>query len=233
MMEGVTPIEHRTVLGLSKRPPARVDECRPRKFAAHGQSNVAGPERDSLSPGLPVSAPCTARSGAERQQGALASSSGSSSSSDAHMFCQGEPVETQAAGVVERRDVWGPGSHCEDAVPSGSAQQLEMHTPGVGEEHHRLRSSRRVTFAQGPLPSSPDGHPDRTSSCPRRLSTFACTAPHPPAETLTRANILAMEQELGTDFQQANSSSLVRLKRRVRTLCPAHDTCQEPVLARL
>ena len=78
---------------------------------------------------------------------------------------------------------------------------------------------KRVKFADGPLLSSSDGHP---------LHEGQVAAPAPSCksnddaddeescmpEALTPSSILAMERELGDDFQSANAHSLVRLKRR-------------------
>jgi hypothetical protein len=207
-------------MGPAKRPPARPDECRPRKCASHAQLIPVGPERDSISPSLAQAVPgrpeCTKLKG---QPHLFASSSGSSSSSDVLLAFRAENAEARIIGCVERLGDRGP-----EAGPSGAQpcteQELETEPlAAVQQDNSRKRKDRRVTFAQGPIASSPDGHPDRSVpsvACPRRVPTFVSTQ-QPVAETLSRASILAMEDELGQEFQQANSSSLVRLKRRVRS----------------
>lgn len=79
------------------------------------------------------------------------------------------------------------------------------------------RPKKRVTFAPGPLEGSLDGHPSGVGCVkpvpkPRGTCTSNCITP----AALTKASLIAMEQELGAEFRAANASSIVRLKRRVR-----------------
>ena len=78
---------------------------------------------------------------------------------------------------------------------------------------------KRVKFADGPLLSSSDGHPlhegQLAAPAPSCKSTDdADDEESCMPEALTPSSILAMERELGDDFQSANAHSLVRLKRR-------------------
>lgn len=71
---------------------------------------------------------------------------------------------------------------------------------------------RRVRFATGPLPGTPDGHPphEGLTAQQRRVLSMALTP------DLTPSNVRLLEQELGEDCQP----SVTRLKRRAGMLPP-------------
>jgi hypothetical protein len=126
---------------------------------------------------------------------------GSSGSRDAGSLSGGE--NTPAPALCHD-------GHVPDKAASPASSPLSTPRPS--------KQKRRVTFDVGPIQSSPDGHPQHeglvcqpVELAARNISTAA------PPEALTKANLLAMERELGPDFQASNASSLVRLKRRVRS----------------
>ena len=78
------------------------------------------------------------------------------------------------------------------------------------------RPPRHVMFSDGPnLEVYEDGH--RPENIPRlRPSVLPRTIPAP-REGLSRMNLLALVDELGSDFREQNALSIIRLKRRVRS----------------
>lgn len=84
-----------------------------------------------------------------------------------------------------------------------------------------------VRFAQGPIESSPDGHPvsEGTTMVARAPCPYNLFTPVKPIEALTKHSLTAMERELGDDFRTENALSLVRLKRRV---CSSQLACFPP-----
>ena len=130
-------------------------------------------------------------------------------------------------------------SACEDhpapAVPGAPALQSDAaeqsHDQASAVAHsdcpslaRKSRGQRRVSFAAGPLPGSPDGHPVHEGACCKPRGQTSMMSPGlttAPPEALTRASLQAMEKELGPEFQAQNALSLTRLKRRVRALFKA------------
>jgi hypothetical protein len=81
--------------------------------------------------------------------------------------------------------------------------------------------SKRVHFAPGPLPDTPDGHPAREGrvAAPRPTSWLVAALKPVPlvaADPLTPANIRMLAAELGP----LNAPSIGRLKRRVGLVPP-------------
>jgi hypothetical protein len=82
----------------------------------------------------------------------------------------------------------------------------------AGPRKKQRKPHRRVSFSNTPLEFSCDEHPGAESHLPSPLRGHCFT---PPIEGLTKANLLALEKELGEDFLEANAQSIIRLKRRV------------------
>lgn len=92
---------------------------------------------------------------------------------------------------------------------SSRAQHVNAASCFARTKHSRGSNRSKVTFSGVPLERSRDG-------CPESLKPAHSERCAAPPAVLTKASLIAMENELGADFQSANAFSMVRLKRRVR-----------------
>lgn len=134
------------------------------------------------------------------------------------------------------------GSHVADGPSSSAQPRVDDAATSAGAAapsacaSGQRRRGRRVTFAEGPLELTRDGHPpEGAAPAPVCLSGGACG---PQLEGLTKANLLALERELGEEWQEANALSITRLKRRVRFAAsalswPARALTPDPRLTRV
>jgi hypothetical protein len=109
---------------------------------------------------------------------------------------------------------WESPSQSDVDADATTAERRDKDEDTAGELRKKQRKShRRVSFADALLEFAFEEHADDLGqqACP---PSWHCSSQQP-LEALTKENLLAMVNELGEEFMEANAQSIVRLKRRV------------------
>jgi hypothetical protein len=145
-------------------------------------------------------------------------------SSGRHLADEGPDQDLHAGSINRNVELSAGGLHRETCAgvvaqpvdgpskwQSSCAQHLNAASCFARKKHSKGNARLKVSFSGVPLEHSRDGCPESNSATPTHSQSCAA----PPA-LLTKASLIAMENDLGPDFQSNNAFSMVRLKRRVR-----------------